>query len=160
MTTPSDGMPKFKPLGSDEFTKAFTDALAKARANGPIKSEPKPEKPPMLETISEMIGMEPKIVDTLGAVALAGPSMMLHGYSMVKLWQWFMVPLGLRPITKLQANGLAVLILNFRSDNFERMQKAKDRQDKNERTERMFNSILTSLACLGFGALLRPRTKR
>ena len=58
--------------------------------------------------IEESIG---KVILVLFAVCFLMPPLLIyHGYVDMVLWQWFIVPLGLRPIGLAEAIGLGIAI--------------------------------------------------
>lgn len=58
-----------------------------------------------------------EIMKIVAGLALYIGSMLYHGFSLMYLWAWFMVPFGLPPITLPWAIGLSVLVASFRGFN-------------------------------------------
>jgi hypothetical protein len=53
-----------------------------------------------------------KLAETLGSICMVAItialSVLVQGYVLCELWKWFIVPLGVPPISIIQAFGLAV----------------------------------------------------
>lgn len=69
------------------------------------------------------------IIGAIGIVVLLGvlmiPAYLLNGFVLMKLWQWFLVPLGLPVIGLAHCIGIAIII-NFLTMHYQKSPKESD----------------------------------
>ncbi len=95
-----------------------------------------------------------KFIGWLIVLALDIPAIIFRGFVLASLWLWFIVPLGLSPIGKAHAIGIAILIaLLTKNPN------AAEKGDNEDGAlakafGRQIGSVLVTLTSWGFGALV------
>lgn len=54
--------------------------------------------------------------EMLGLAFIALPEIAIHGYLLSVLWEWFVVPVGLKTISVPQAAGIILITIPFQND--------------------------------------------